>query len=86
MNNTPRTDAERVKTEGDFYLDGFVEAEFAESLEADLVNLTDWKSGAMIVLSEWESVWEACGKPGHLGQSKAGAVLSMIKQTRTEAQ
>ncbi len=46
---TPRTDAEAQKTEGDYYLGGYVDSEFSRQLERELAvytgassNKTDW--------------------------------------------
>lgn len=40
--------------------------------------LRRWKAEAMTVLDEWEATWEAAGRPGHLGQSKAVAVRQLV--------
>jgi hypothetical protein len=45
-----------------------------KKLQREVRELKGWKESAMIVLAEWEQVWEAAGKPGRLGDSKAGAV------------
>lgn len=36
MSDTPRTDKECERTNNDYYLDGYVDAEFARQLERDL--------------------------------------------------
>lgn len=41
--------------------------------------LEDWKESAMSILSDWDMVWEASGKPGKLGSSKAESVLKYIQ-------
>jgi hypothetical protein len=33
----------------------------------------------MSVLVAWEAVWEAAGRPGRLGQSKAQAMLEWVE-------
>jgi hypothetical protein len=40
--------------------------------------LEAWKESAMLVLGEWEEVWEAAGKPGRLGASKAVSVRKFL--------
>jgi len=40
--------------------------------------LENWKESATFILTEWDSVWEAAGKPGQLGSSKAAAVREMF--------
>jgi len=37
----------------------------------ELVALRRWKAEAMVVLTEWDRLWEDCGSPGPLGGSKA---------------
>ena len=48
----------------------------------ELERLRAWKREAMIVLAEWESVWEAAGRPGALGASKASAVRRVVQAAR----
>lgn len=47
-----------------------------------IVSLFRWKAEAKTVLSTWEAVWEALGKPGTLGDSKAAAVLAEVTRLR----
>ncbi len=44
----------------------------------DRDTLKHWKQEGMLVLGEWESVWDSAGSPGTLGQSKAAAVREFI--------
>lgn len=44
--------------------------------------LNRWKSEAIVVLGDWEEVWEAAGRPGPLGRSKAKNVLDEIKRLK----
>lgn len=44
----------------------------------ELERLRQWKQEALIVLAEWEKVWEVAGRPGRLGASKAQATLDYI--------
>ena len=44
----------------------------------DLARLAAWKSEAIEVIAAWEQVWDALGRPGRLGQSKAAAALAVI--------
>ena len=37
-----------------------------------------FKAEALIVLDEWERLWEALGRPGRIGQSKAEASREMV--------
>jgi len=37
-----------------------------------------WKTEALQVLGEWERVWEAAGRPGTLGSSKADSVRALF--------
>lgn len=48
--------------------------------EAELVtSLARWKNEATVVLAGWESVYEALGSPGRLGESRATAALTYVK-------
>lgn len=47
----------------------------------ELQQLRRWKDEALAVLNEWEQVWEALGRPGQLGESKAAAVLQHVRTT-----
>jgi hypothetical protein len=44
----------------------------------ELQQLRRWKAEAIEVLSQWEQVWEAAGRPGPLGGSKAQGVHDLI--------
>lgn len=46
--------------------------------KGELEQLRAWKAEAMEVLASWEKVWEAAGRPGPLGQSKALAVALLF--------
>lgn len=50
----------------------------ATKLESELKRLAAWKDSALTVMESWEEVWEAAGKPGKLGCSKARAVRDFI--------
>lgn len=47
--------------------------------DVELERLRAWKAEALIVLAEWEKVWEAAGRPGRLGESKATSVLRLLE-------
>ena len=49
---------------------------------AEIERLRSWKAEATEVLGSWEEVWEALGRPGRLGESKAAAVLRAVKNGR----
>jgi hypothetical protein len=49
------------------------------NLEAEVEALRSWKREAMEVLAEWEAVWEAMGRPGALGSSKAASVRRALE-------
>lgn len=44
--------------------------------------LNQWKREALVVLSDWEEVWEAAGRPGRLGSSKAKNVLHEVERLK----
>lgn len=46
---------------------------------SELDRLRAWKREALAVLAEWEKVWEAAGRPGVLGESKATAVRRLLE-------
>ena len=54
--------------------------ELLDWYEARIKELETWKASAMRVLSEWDAVFDALGKPGALGDSKAVASLARIKE------
>lgn len=45
----------------------------------EIERLRAWKAEATEVIGSWEQVWEALGRPGRLGESKAAAVLRAVK-------
>ena len=45
-----------------------------------MARLEAWKAEAVEVLGQWEQVWEAAGRPGPLGGSKAEAVARMLTE------
>ena len=49
-----------------------------KKLQHEVRELEAWKESAMMVLGEWEIVWEAVGKPGRLGVSKAVSVREYL--------
>ena len=44
----------------------------------ELERLRAWKAEALLVLGQWEAVWETAGRPGPLGFSKPAAVQALI--------
>lgn len=46
----------------------------------ELARLRQWKAEAIMVLDQWELVWEAAGCPGELGESKAVAVARLLRE------
>jgi hypothetical protein len=46
----------------------------------ELDRLREWKESAIAVMNEWERVWEAAGRPGKLGGSKAASVQAFLEQ------
>lgn len=46
--------------------------------------LKRWQREALVVLDEWEEVWEEMGRPGPMGRSKAKNVLDEIKRRKTK--
>ena len=54
-------------------------------LQLEIRDLLNWKNSAMAVLTEWDQVWEAAGKPGKLGRSKAVSTLEYLKSLPTES-
>ena len=57
----------------------------AEIDTAALNDLRRWKAEATTVLEEWEAVWEAAGRPGQLGGSKAEAVHDWVRRRDGDA-
>ena len=49
----------------------------------EIERLRRWQEEAIQVDDEWQKVWEAAGRPGRPGQSKALAVAEWIKGQRT---
>ena len=54
----------------------------SDVMTAHALKLEDWKESAMTVLSEFEAAWEAAGKPGQLGSSKAASLREYILSNR----
>lgn len=54
----------------------------AKEAAAEIEALRAWKAEAIEVIGQWEKVWDALGRPGRLGESKAAAVLRFIQATR----
>jgi hypothetical protein len=50
----------------------------------EIERLRRWKSEALKVIDEWEMTWEAAGRPGPLGASKAVNVIGKINRLRAE--
>ena len=58
---------------------------YAESPPPDeLEHLTRWKQEAIEVIIEWEKVYDALGKPGQLGKSKAAASVAEVTALRSQ--
>lgn len=55
-------------------------ADRTADLTAENVKLLRWKAEAMTVITEWDRVHEALGKPGRLGESMAAASLAEIER------
>lgn len=51
-----------------------------DDLRAERDRLAAWKREAIMVLTEWEAVFQALGAPGRLGESKAAASLAAIRR------
>lgn len=64
--NATLTDAHRL-------VQGIAQTAIADRnrLSDENARLAEWKESATQVLGEWDAVWEAAGKPGPLGSSKA---------------
>lgn len=71
---------ERVELEN-LRLDDVAVAE----LEAEIERLRGWKESAMSVMAEWDAVFEALGRPGPLGGSKATSALAEVERLRAES-
>jgi hypothetical protein len=56
----------------------------AQEAMAERQRLLDWKESAMQVMAEWDLAWEAAGKPGALGSSKAGSTTEWIRKAQAE--
>ena len=57
----------------------------ADALEAQAARNTElerWKAEALVVLGQWDEVWEALGRPGPLGSSKAVEALTEAHRLR----
>lgn len=51
---------------------------------SEIDNLRRWKSEALQVFTEWEEVYDAIGRPGPLGASKAANIAALIDSLRRE--
>lgn len=40
--------------------------------------LRQWKAEALVVLAQWDEVWDALGRPGGLGESRAEASKAKV--------
>lgn len=83
--DTPRTDEVKrfLRARREFEkTDNETWADFAEGLERENDRLQRWKTEAMLVLGKWEEAWEAAGKPGDLGSSKAESTRKYIWKMR----
>lgn len=50
----------------------------------EIERLRAWKAEATTVINQWEAVWEAAGRPGRLGESKAEATRVHVAMTEAE--
>ena len=50
----------------------------------EIERLRAWKAEAIEVIRSWEQVWEALGRPGRLGESKAVAVLHAVENDSSD--
>lgn len=48
----------------------------------EIARLRQWKQDACNVMTKWEKVWEALGRPGKLGRSKADGALVEVERLR----
>ena len=76
------TEAGRRGLTPDEYADLLRIAEAGLDAADEVERLRRWKAEAMTVLADWEAVYEAAGKPGPLGVSKARAVLAEVERLR----
>lgn len=53
-----------------------------EAQAARITGLERWKAEALVVLGQWDEVWEALGRPGPLGSSKAVEALTEAHRLR----
>jgi hypothetical protein len=70
---------ERVRTPTPGGVLAYVNPDLLVEAAAALERLEAWKAEAIAVLCAWEEVWEAAGRPGRLGSSKARAVRDWIE-------
>lgn len=56
--------------------------DIGQEARAELERLRAWKAEALEVLTGWERVWEAAGRPGRPGSSKAESVRGFIEASR----
>ena len=56
----------------------------ARALLDEVDRLRAWKAEAIAVLAEWEETWQALGRPGLVGASKASGVLGEVVRLRAE--
>ena len=54
----------------------------AEAQATRITELERWKAEALVVLGQWDEVWEALGRPGPLGSSKAVEALTEAHRLR----
>lgn len=53
-----------------------------DAIEREVMRLRWWKAEAVVVLNEWDRVWDALGRPGRPGTSKAAACEAEVKRLR----
>ncbi|WP_116996338.1 hypothetical protein [Desertimonas flava] len=53
-------------------------------MPGELEALRDWKRSALVVLAEWEAVFDAAGRPGPVGRSKAANTNAEVLRLRAE--
>lgn len=55
-----------------------------KALDVPAVGLRRWKQEAIVVMDQWQEIWELLGKPGKAGESVAVATLAEVKAIKAE--
>lgn len=76
-----RCDAERSRLRSAAETDAMYDlAVRAQLLAAQVAELERWKAEAILVIVDWEWVWDALRCPGEYGKSKAAAALAAVNR------